>query len=378
MSRHLHIISFDVPYPPNYGGVIDVYYKLFWLNKLGIKVHLHCFQYGRNKAPQLEALCEKVYYYPRKTGLLSNHSIEPYTVVSRKNAELENNLLKDGHPILFEVLHTCYLLNDPRFASRKKIFRHSNIEHEYYRELAGTEKNFFKKNFLKMEAFKLERFEKIVNKANVIMAVNQKDAGYFLHKYPHPRTIYLPSFHAAEKVNSLTGTGPYILFHGNLGISENYEAALWLISNVFSKIHNHTLIAGLNPPGFLKTEVAKHTNIKLIENPSQDEMNGLIQKAHIHVLFTPQPTGLKLKLLNVLFAGRFIVCNSHMLSGTGLVQNNGLKIADTAEQYISLINSLSDTPFSESEIISREASCAAFSNQNNAGRLVDEIFGTSS
>ncbi len=27
VEQHLHIISFDVPAPPDYGGVIDVYYK---------------------------------------------------------------------------------------------------------------------------------------------------------------------------------------------------------------------------------------------------------------------------------------------------------------------------------------------------------------
>ncbi len=32
------------------------------------------------------------------------------------------------------------------------------------------------------------------------------------------------------------GKGNYILYHGNLSVSENYNAALWLIENVFSKI----------------------------------------------------------------------------------------------------------------------------------------------
>ena len=27
-DKEVHIVSFDVPYPPNYGGVIDVFYKI--------------------------------------------------------------------------------------------------------------------------------------------------------------------------------------------------------------------------------------------------------------------------------------------------------------------------------------------------------------
>ena len=37
--KKLHIVSFDVPFPPNYGGVIDVFYKLIELKKLGVEIH---------------------------------------------------------------------------------------------------------------------------------------------------------------------------------------------------------------------------------------------------------------------------------------------------------------------------------------------------
>lgn len=48
-DKFLHIVSFDIPYPVNYGGVIDVYYKIEALHKKGIKVILHNFKYGGRK-----------------------------------------------------------------------------------------------------------------------------------------------------------------------------------------------------------------------------------------------------------------------------------------------------------------------------------------
>ena len=84
-SKHLHIISFDVPSPPNYGGVIDVYFKAHSLNAIGVKVHLHCFAYGRPPAKDLEAFCEEVHYYPRSTSKHLLFSTLPYVVVSRRN-----------------------------------------------------------------------------------------------------------------------------------------------------------------------------------------------------------------------------------------------------------------------------------------------------
>lgn len=373
MSNAINIISFDVPFPANYGGVIDVYYKLVWLKKAGIKIHLHCFTYGRSTAPELEALCEKVYYYPRKTGLLANLSLLPYTVKSRRSKELEKNLLSNDFPILFEVLHTCYLLNDERFKDRKKIYRHSNIEHDYYLELSRSEKNNLKKIYLKIEAWKLKRFESIIHFANVILAVNKTDADYFTKNYSNSKTHYLPSFHANEKLTCKEGKGNFILFHGNLGISENYEAAIWLIENVFSKINLQVIIAGLKPPLFLTEAIKKHHNIQLIDSPAESEMNTLIHDAQIHVLYTAQPTGLKLKLLNVLFKGRFIVCNKNMTEGTGLSENTGFILANTAHEFIQKINSVFESEFSALTIQEREKQIYNFDNSENCKKLIEII-----
>lgn len=91
-EKKLHIISFDIPYPANYGGVIDVFYKIKTLKKAGVGIILHCYAYGRNESPELEALCEKVYYYPRHTGWRTNISLKPYIVNSRRSEQLINNL----------------------------------------------------------------------------------------------------------------------------------------------------------------------------------------------------------------------------------------------------------------------------------------------
>ena len=53
MDKNLHVISFDIPWPVNYGGVIDVFYKITALAGLGVKIHLHCFEYGRKESKEL-------------------------------------------------------------------------------------------------------------------------------------------------------------------------------------------------------------------------------------------------------------------------------------------------------------------------------------
>jgi hypothetical protein len=374
LDNHLHIISFDVPFPANYGGVIDVFYKLQALKKQGVKIYLHCFIYGRQETIALEELCEKVFYYPRKTGFLSHLSLLPYTVKSRQSKELEKNLLENDFPILCEVLHTCYLLNDIRFKHRKKIYRHSNIEHEYYRELFKSERNLLKKGYLKLEAWKLKRFEKILIFADLVLCVNQKDTDYFKRKYPTVTSLYIPSFHPNTELRLKFGKGNFILFHGNLSVSENYNAAVWLIEHVFSKISYTCIISGLNPPNFLKKLIESYAHITLVSNPSEQEMMELISDAHIHALYTSQPTGLKLKLLNVLFNGRFIICNPYLISGTDLVENDSLFVCNQANQFIERMSECMNKDFSNDFMMARKKVIASFDNKSNAHKLIDAVF----
>ena len=84
LNKKLHIVSFDIPFPADYGGVVDVYHKVKALKKIGISVHLHCFEYGRQKSPELLEVCAKVSYYKRNRSLLALLSATPFIVKSRK------------------------------------------------------------------------------------------------------------------------------------------------------------------------------------------------------------------------------------------------------------------------------------------------------
>jgi hypothetical protein len=201
------------------------------------------------------------------------------------------------------------------------------------------------------------------------LAVNEHDTEYFKTKYPSVKTEYLPSFHSNTAICCKDGIGNYILFHGNLSVAENKEAAEWLVSNVFSKLKQQVIIAGLNPDEQLKALIEIHEHIDLIPNPTQAKMNELLANAHQHVLYTKQATGLKLKLLNVLFQGRHVVCNSNMVKGSGVVINESICICDTASEMILKIKQNASISFDKQLIQHRYSICQPFNNQANAEKL---------
>ena len=318
MELHLHIISFDIPYPPDYGGVIDVYYKIKTLNEAGIKIHLHCFAYNRKPEKKLEDICFSVNYYPRKNDLKTHLSIKPYIVSSRISSELEKNLLKDQYPILFEGLHTCHFLKDKRFAGRFKIYRESNIEHQYYFHLFKAGKGLKNKTFFFIESLRLRNFQKYLKHADFMLVVSEEDRKYLKKIFPGKRIEYMPSFHKEDGIFMKEGRGSFALYHGKLSVPENEQAARYLIHEVWDQSMPELLIAGQNPTTDLTMLARGKKNIRIIPNPSEEKMFELIRDAHLNIMVTFQPTGLKLKLLNALYNGRFCLVNEQMVAGTSL------------------------------------------------------------
>jgi len=373
-EKYLHIVAFSIPFPANYGGVIDVFYKLKALHKVGIKIHLHCYQYDRPEAPELSLYCESVHYYPRKTGFAAQISLKPYIVESRRAEELLKNLLANDYPILFEGLHSCYYLNHKALQGRTLIYRESNIEHDYYLNLFKSGKNIGRKTFFLIESFRLRLYQKQLKFATKILVVSQTDHDYLAQQFPEKEVIYLPSFHGNSEVKSQPGKGDYVLYHGNLSVSENALAAEYLVKEVFNNLPVPFKIAGLNPSESLKSLASQFKNIQLIPNPSQDEMEAMIANAQINVLVTFQSTGLKLKLLNTLYNGRWMLVNLEMLAGTGL--ESLCEIAADAKEMKIKIASLFKKEFDQNQLVARnELLQKRFSDAENAKKLIKEVWG---
>jgi len=364
-QRYLHIISFDVPYPPDYGGVIDVFYKIRALKEAGIQVILHCYTYGRKPAKELEEVCMRVHYYPRRSGLRYFLGQTPYIVSTRTSKSMPVNLLRDSFPVLFEGLHSTSLLNLCAGAGKKVIVRTHNIEHQYYRLLARSETNLFRKIFLRSESGKLLRYESVLERADHLLCIARHETAYFNGKYHD--ALFIPPFHRFSEVTSLSGTGDYVLFHGNLSVPENSAIFTRLTEKVLSRTRIPVIVAGKDPPERLRRMVGKYPNITMIACPSEERMDDLLQNAHVNLLFTSQSTGMKLKLLHALHAGRHCLVNRQMVEGTGLDQL--CHLVDGDRNTLERLNELMDVPFTETEIRTRMKVLSEYSNRTGAEKI---------
>ena len=373
MEKHLHIVCLDVPYPVNYGGVFDLFHKIRSLHEAGVKIHLHCFEYGRGQQDELNRYCADIHYYTRCEGHKAFSHKLPYIVCSRSNGRLMDDLLKDDHPILLEGVHCTYLLNDTRFRTRKIILRLHNVESRYYRQLFHAERSLLKKMYYFHESNLLRKYERSIANRVQVLAVSENDSEVYRREFGASRVATLPVFVPFHEIHSREGTGCFCLYHGNLSVAENEEAVVWLLKKVFPGLHVPLVVAGKDPSSRLARLVGRYPQGCLIPNPSQQEMEDLITKAQIHLLPSFHSTGIKLKLLNALFNGRHCLVNEATVQATGLAP--ACHIAKDAADFRQSIGQLYERPFTTEEIeLRKKLLSEQFDNGKNAERLIRWIW----
>ncbi|MEN8201474.1 MAG: glycosyltransferase family 1 protein [Bacteroidota bacterium] len=365
-AKYIHIISFNIPHPADYGGVIDIFYKLKALRAAGIQIILHCFEYGRQPSKELEDLCFRVHYYRRKSGLRYFLNSDPYIVVTRDANTMPKNVLGDSFPVLFEGLHTTGILKQCKAANKLTLVRAHNIEHFYYRALSKSENQVFRKIFLRTESRKLKRYEAKLRYADHILGIAKHETSYFENKFGN--ALFVPAFHRFEEVSSLEGSGDYILYHGNLGVAENSEIFLKLTRDALALTGIPVVVAGKNPSKRFVKKLAAYSHIRIVANPSDQELDKLIQNAHVNLLYTKQATGIKLKLLHALFAGRHCMVNPQMVEGTGL---SSLCIIERKEEDLGrMLERTMGMPFSRAQLLERKKALKEFSNRAGAEKIL--------
>ena len=359
-SNEVQLVSFAAPFPADYGGVIDVYYKLKTMHQMGMKVHLHTYVYGTHqKSKELESLCASVTYYPRDFSTKYFQGW-PYIVSTRFNKKMMRNIESLGFPVILEGLHTCFLVD---FLKEKKIphvIRMHNIEWKYYQFLAEVEASFVKKKYFLEEARRLRTFEKCIQ-TSTILSISAKDKIYLEATYPKATVVEIPPFHQFDKIEIQEGQGEYALFHGNLSVNENEQAAIWLIEKVFMNVDFPLIITGKNPTEKLILAANALRHIEIVSNPDEEKMNDLMKNAHIHLIPNKQPTGVKLKWINGLYTARFLMVHPEIYPGN--VPDSGVYSLENNLEYIEKIKFLSQKKCSEGII--QQRAVFIMNNYNN-------------
>ena len=217
-------------------------------HKLGILIHLHYFSYNERGNPnELNQFCETINVY-RRENIQSGFSFTtPYIISSRINEDLIHRLQQDEYPILLEGIHCTGILPRLNRQRRKIVVRMHNEESVYYKELARAEHGLLKKLFFYNESRLLKKYSHHLPDDCLYACISENDVHLLKHHYKLHNVEFLPAFPTWQNVRGPEGQGNLCLYHGNLSVPENEEAAAWLICKVFTKARIPFVIAGKKP-----------------------------------------------------------------------------------------------------------------------------------
>lgn len=372
-GKLLHIVCFDVPYPADYGGAMESFYKIKSLHAIGVKIYLHCFVYGDRKPQEkLEQYAEKVYYYPRVRNWKYLFSSRPFIVASRMPEALLANLCAVEAPVLFDATHTTGFLDHSALQHRKKIVRLHNIEWIYYNTLFRSAVSWQEYLYFFSEYKKLRKYDATLINADVLSCLSKPDYEYYAEKFPDKKVTLQYVFHENTAVSAVPGKGNYILYHGNLSILDNYKIVMDWLDKYADKIPYPMVVAGKNPPEVLVRFLQRKNNVRLVANPDSDALATLVREAQICLAIAANPSGIKLKLINSMYQGRFIFSNPAAFEGSGLEEE--VIAMDENTDVAAAITAYMAVPFTESHLEKRKAILSAlYDNLQNANALWDEI-----
>ncbi|MDQ0066781.1 hypothetical protein [Chryseobacterium lathyri] len=318
--KELHLISFNYPYPPSYGGIIDVYYKIKALSESGIKVHLHCFvdNIPETSDQEIKNITENVFFYKKEKNPFYYFSMIPFAAAIRTSDALLENLTSIEAPILFEGLQTTQIIHRLKIKDNKLYLRFHNNESEYYKGLSSSEKNILKKIIYKIESLKFAHYQKrILKEFESVFCLSEKEFNDVDSISKNARLIHI--FHGNETVKYLNGKGDYFLFHGDLSISDNKKALEETI-RMFKTLPRHRLVVASDRAGDdLKKKINSIGNISLVPIETNENLRRLFENAHANILLSYQNSGTKVKLFNALYNSRFVIINQNITDDPALM-----------------------------------------------------------
>lgn len=368
LNKSIQIISFDNPFPPKYGGIIDVFYKAKALHDLGYKVYLHCFVSEiATCSPELKLITEKVFFYPSSKNKWFFFSKIPYSVISRTNKDLLTNIERIDAPILFEGLKTTYLVHSGKLLNHFKILRMHNVEQDYFKGISNSEKSLVRKILYYFESWKFKYYESVLSKFDKVLTISHSEEEYV--KYKFNNSIYVPVFHGNDFVSHIEGKGDFVLYHGDLNTSDNRKVVEFLVS-VFKELPDYKLrIASGTGEKFVNNLIKKQKNMFFDTLEDFDDLKLLLSQAHINVTWSFQKSGTKLKIINSLFNSRFSVINDNIIDDV-LIADLCCKVG-SKEELINAIHDLERKPFTDS--YRRAEVLESKLNDKTNVKLIDEI-----
>lgn len=350
------------PYPANDGSSIAIYNMALGLIENEAELHLltiNTKKHFKDDASVPADFKQKTHY----TSVYQNTDTSAFgaffNLFSSASYFVSRFYFRDLNTKLTEILqqHTFdivqleglfmanYIDTIKKHSKAKIVLRAHNIEYLIWERHIANEKNSLKKTYLKLQTKRLKAFEETVfKKVDAIVTITDADKEHILSKKLNSHVftcitgVNLSEYEQKQNVKKIENS---LFYFGSMDWIPNQEAVEWFLDNCWKdllKLNPATkfIIAGRNMP--LKFKNMNLPNVQVIENVLDNKE--FYSKYDIMLVPLLSGSGLRIKIIEGLSFGKAIVSTSIGAEGIPITTQKEILIADTAEEFVTAVNSL--------------------------------------
>lgn len=372
MSKRILIVSFDTPYPTNYGGVYDVMAKIRFFKEHDYIVDLISVSLDTERVRIFEN-------YVSKGDIFGNHknlnaritfkkmfsclfSLNPISMTLRNESLDGCSFIRENRYEFVLIEHakmSCYAQQLSKLTDAPIYLRLHNDECQYYKALAQKTSSIIKKFFLLNEAARYYRIQKKLLYNEVIsrfLLISENDLSIFDDCSSHVNRLSVLPIYVDEifpRQNTYVSDSKIydFIYVGNLELDDNFDAVIlalnFISENGFSEAK--ILVAGKCVSESRQIEIKNAAN-EIIQgcdfryNVSPDELIDIYSSGKVFLNFSTNSGGVKTKLMEALQFQISVLSNHEGVENSGL---EDLVILAESNNILLLNSIISDPEFRE-------------------------------
>lgn len=367
-------LSHLVPYPPK-GGVLQRAYHLVQQVGRQHELDLLCLNQPNLIGPLFEdmaqglqearevmgAVCRKFEFadIDSEDGVLGRKGLAltslvtayPYSINWMTSRKFENILKSWLDESDYDVVHidTIGLASYYKYVQHMPcVLDHHNIESHMLLRRAGKEPNILKKLYYMQEGKRLERYEKqLCPRMKINITCSKLDSERLQQVIPGVAVTDIPNCVDIEyfKSDPAVTQKKSIIFVGTMNWYPNIEAVRFIYQKIWPELKARVPgvkadIIGANPPAEIIQMCGQDDDFSL--HGYVDDIRQYIDAAAVYVCPIMDGGGTKLKILDAMAMSKAIVAHPAACEGIDLVDGDDVRLAVTAEEFVSEIAALLD------------------------------------
>jgi glycosyltransferase involved in cell wall biosynthesis len=343
MMVDILVLSFDIPWPDDYGGMKDVWQRLMLMKSQYPEARIDVVASYRaperlerfNSSPQREEI-DRFFAYRQEEGWRALLPLPASVATRRLSADDLTNVkavLKPRYDLIIVETMKCYRVYRqlrPLIEAQAVILRVHNIEADYYRALGQAETRLARRAFMAAEAARygvLERLSPLYrqfDKLWFISAAEFRDERFYgdPEKKCWMPPVIMATASAEKDTPGFDARHDMALYVGNLDLADNRIAAAEVVRDLDPLLRRgevELVMAGqCSDAAYARALEAAAPGVSVKPRPSDAELHDLYNRAKVFFCYAANPGGTKLKLYDAMRHGLPVVANPHGCTGSGL------------------------------------------------------------